>query len=182
LKAAPSFTLKLSGTSKVGRTLTLSGIPAGWKAAYQWLRAGVPIPGATKGSYKLANADAGRKVTARATISRSGYQNGTRTSAAKTVAKVTPKVTVKLNKPTVRRNADSFANITVSQSGVIPTGKIVLKAGRKSYTYDLTAADKGKLRIRIVNNAKGTYKIAATYLGNTQLNKKASKMIKLKVK
>jgi len=79
----------VSGTFKVGKTLTAK--PGTWspKATfkYQWLRNGVAIKGATKATYKLAAADAGKKISVKVTGSASGYTAMTFTSAAKAAAK-----------------------------------------------------------------------------------------------
>ena len=56
----------IAGTPRVGETLTAVGIdwldwyrrkPAGYAPTYQWLRGGVPIPGATAATYQLTAAD-----------------------------------------------------------------------------------------------------------------------------
>lgn len=80
----------LSGTKKVGQTLTVRATP--WLAgsypttratmSYQWLRNGVAIPGATATTYKLAAADRGKKISAKATARRYGYATGSATSTA----------------------------------------------------------------------------------------------------
>ncbi|WP_436698871.1 hypothetical protein [Nocardioides sp. BYT-33-1] len=62
----------LKGKPKVGKKLrailpVLSGPATTY--AYQWLRNGKPIKGATRASYKLRRADARRKVTVRVTAS-----------------------------------------------------------------------------------------------------------------
>lgn len=88
LSAAPAP--KITGTAKVGSTLKASAgswKPAPVKFSYQWLRNGVAIKGATKSSYKLASADAGKKVTVKVTGPKSGYLSVAKTSAAKSVAK-----------------------------------------------------------------------------------------------
>jgi hypothetical protein len=166
----------------VGKTLKATGQPKSWQVSYRWLRGGVPIAGATKSSYKLTGADAGLKISVEMSVARTGYQSAVRTSATKTVAKATPKVAIKLSKSTVKRNAESFVTITITSSGVIPTGKIVIKAGKGSGTFTLTPAHNGKLTVQLINGSKGSFKIKATYNGNTQLKKKASKTVTLKVK
>src|SRR5690606_35325895 len=73
---AASEAPKVSGQAKVGKTLSASA--GAWpvpdvELAYQWLREGSPITGATSASYKLMTADAARKVTVRVTASRADY-------------------------------------------------------------------------------------------------------------
>ena len=74
----------ITGTAKVGRTLTAktgSWTPKHVTFTYQWLRSGTPIPGATKSSYKLAQADAGSTLTVSVTGTKAGYASATATSA-----------------------------------------------------------------------------------------------------
>ncbi|MGC3953202.1 MAG: hypothetical protein QM804_02930 [Propionicimonas sp.] len=80
-KVGPSIT----GTPVVGGTLTAK--PGTWTVAglsfgYQWLRDGVVISGATKTTYQVVSADAGKNLQVRATASKTGLPSGTATSAA----------------------------------------------------------------------------------------------------
>jgi len=95
-KITPKAALKagtptISGTAKVGKKLTAK--PGRWTAkthfAYQWLRNGKTIKGATKASYTPVAADAGQKLSVKVTGSKTGYQTASKTSAAKKVAKGT---------------------------------------------------------------------------------------------
>ncbi|MGZ5369599.1 MAG: CHAP domain-containing protein [Aeromicrobium sp.] len=73
----------VSGTAKVGSTLTVAAgtwAPTGLAYAYQWLRGGVVIPGATKSTYVLAAADLAGKVSVRVTATKPGYTSLARTS------------------------------------------------------------------------------------------------------
>lgn len=63
----------VSGTKRVGKRLSAtegrwSGSPTQFR--YQWFRGQVPIPGATKSTYKLKKADKGKRVKVRVTASR----------------------------------------------------------------------------------------------------------------
>ncbi|GAA2249617.1 hypothetical protein N1031_19725 [Herbiconiux moechotypicola] len=86
LTATP--TPKISGTPKVGSTLTAQ--PGTWSPAsvalrYQWFRNGVTISGATKSTYKAATADVGKKLTVVVVGSKAGYATVKKSSAAVTV-------------------------------------------------------------------------------------------------
>jgi len=81
---APLLTMSVEsfavgGTVKVGSNvwvvITNPKIPGGAVLAYQWLRDGVAIEGATSSTYRLVDADAGRSVTVRLTASASGYES-----------------------------------------------------------------------------------------------------------
>lgn len=60
----------LAGTPAAGSTIssTQAGIPSGATVAYQWLRNGASIPGATAASFVLTNTDAGQKISLRSTV------------------------------------------------------------------------------------------------------------------
>lgn len=81
----------IRGTAVVGSRLTAR--PNSWtrgtRFSYRWLRDGVAIRGATRSSYRLTSADAGKQITVRVTGRRSGYATATMTSAP------TPLVAVK---------------------------------------------------------------------------------------
>jgi hypothetical protein len=80
---------RIAGAARVGSTLSADAgtwTPAATSAAYQWLRNGVPIAGATAEEYLLTAADAGASVSVRVTASRAGYADGVATSAAVSVA------------------------------------------------------------------------------------------------
>ncbi|WP_250445534.1 hypothetical protein [Actinotalea sp. C106] len=75
---------KISGTARVGSTLKAD--VGSWSPAanltYQWHRAGVSIPGATRPSYTLVGADYGKTITVKVTGTRSTYITASRLSAA----------------------------------------------------------------------------------------------------
>lgn len=86
-KFATVPTPRISGTTAVGRTLTV--ITGTWSPratlTYQWKRNGVAIPGATTSRYVLTAADAGKKITVTVTGTRVGYAVTAKTSAAKAI-------------------------------------------------------------------------------------------------
>ena len=63
--------VSVTGTPQVGQTLTASAsgvAPVGATVAWQWLRDGSPISGATNASYLLTDSDAGHKLSVSATV------------------------------------------------------------------------------------------------------------------
>ncbi|MEA5116137.1 MAG: hypothetical protein VB036_00810 [Propionicimonas sp.] len=95
-KVATAGTPTVSGSYVVGSTVKAK--PGSWtkktKFSYQWLRDGVAIRKATKASYKLTKADAGRLITVRVTGKLSGYATVARESkpAAKVLLAGTPSI------------------------------------------------------------------------------------------
>ena len=82
---------KISGTARVGSTLTASA--GKWsvgsiKVTYQWLRDGKAISGATSKKYKLTSVSYKHKISVKVTATRSLFEPATSTSAkTKTVTK-----------------------------------------------------------------------------------------------
>ncbi|MGW3283863.1 Tat pathway signal protein [Streptomyces sp. NPDC001002] len=81
---------KITGTVKAGAKVTAA--PGSWSAApssytYQWKADGTAISGATASTYTVPASVVGKKLSVTVTAVRSGYRNGTATSAAVTVAK-----------------------------------------------------------------------------------------------
>jgi hypothetical protein len=78
-------TAKISGSAKVGNTLTAktgTTKPAA-TVSYQWLRSGHAIAGATQSTYTVAAGDAGRRLRVKVTYTLVGYKSVVKTSAAK---------------------------------------------------------------------------------------------------
>jgi len=96
LTSTPTPTI--SGVDRVSSTLSAhhgTWSPAPVTFTYQWYRSGAAIAGATKSSYKLVNADAGKTVAVRVTGAKSGYHAVAKSS------KATPTITGgKLTAPT----------------------------------------------------------------------------------
>jgi surface antigen len=73
----------ISGTATYGSTLTAGAGawgPAPIDLAYQWLRDGTPIPGATSTTYDLGESDIGTTIAVTVTGSKPGHVTTTRTS------------------------------------------------------------------------------------------------------
>lgn len=168
LTATP--TPKISGTAKVGKTLTAK--VGTWKPktvtlAYQWYRSGKAIPGATKRTYKLTPADKGTRVTAKVTGSKVGYAPKTKTSkatrkvAAGTLTSVKPKIsgTRQVGRTlTVKTGTWKPSPVTLTYQWYRGTKKI---KGATAPSYTLTAADKGKtIKVKVTGSAPG-YKTAS---------------------
>ena len=95
-KVAVAGSPTISGTLAVGSTVKAkTGV---WtkktKFSYQWLRDGAAISKATKSSYKLTSADAGKLITVRVTGKLSGYATVAKTSVAtvKVMASAAPAI------------------------------------------------------------------------------------------
>ncbi|MDR0481818.1 MAG: hypothetical protein LBH13_01440 [Cellulomonadaceae bacterium] len=102
----------MTGTRRVGQVLSAPGRwnwqTENWEnttVRYQWLRNGRAIRGATGQTYRLRNADRGRRISVRVTATRNGYTTVRRTSGAAVVrAGQITGGTVTFNSTTARGN------------------------------------------------------------------------------
>jgi subtilisin family serine protease len=158
--AVPSIT----GKPKLGRTLSVSAGawgPAGVVLDYQWLRNGVPIPGATSTTYPLGVTDVGTRLSVRVTGSIGGR---TATTESARTAKIA-EGTLTAARPKIRGAAKVGARLsartgTWKPSGVTlsyrwyRSGKAI--TGAKKSTYKLVTADRGKkIRVKVTGKKTG---------------------------
>jgi len=162
LTASPTPTV--AGTPVVGATLTAR--PGAWAPTpvtltYRWSRNGVAVSGATKATYRLTAADAGRRVTVTVTGARSGFTSVARTSAAATVLRplsATPAPTVSGTKAvgatlTARPGTWGPAPVTLSYRWLRDGTAI---SGATKATYRLTSADGGrKVTVQVTGSRSG---------------------------
>lgn len=157
---------KVTGTTRVGSTLTATGssAPAGTAYSYQWLREGKTIKGATKRTYALSAADVSKRLSVKVTARKSGFYTSAATSAT------TPKVVkgaISLKKsPTVSGSKKVGATLK-SKPGtwsVKPSkytyqwyrsGAAINKAIKA--TYKMTTRDNGKVMYVKVTAHKAGY-------------------------
>ena len=182
-KTVPSIT----GTPVVGSTLTAT--TGTWSVdgvsfSYQWLRDGAAIPGATKASYTVTTADAGKNLQVKVTASKAGLPDGSATSAA---VKAQPPVQQKLTStpaPTLSGTAQVGKTLTVKVKAWQPApvklsyqwlrnGKPISKATKVS--YKLTKADAGqKVAVKVTGSKSGYPKVAKTSAAKTIAKVKAT--------
>ncbi|WP_230118948.1 carboxypeptidase regulatory-like domain-containing protein [Arthrobacter sp. Bi83] len=148
--AAP--TPGVSGTAKVGYTLTATGVwgPAPVTLKYQWKANGIAITGATASTYKPAAAVIGKALTVTVTGSKAGY-----TSLAKTSA-ITAKVAAgTLTAPVPVITGAAKVGSTLTATGTWGPAPVTLKYQWKANGIAITGA------------TASTYKPATTVLGKT---------------
>jgi len=108
---------KISGTVKVGSTLTASAgtwAPKTVTLRYQWNRSGVAINGARSAKYKLAAADLAANISVSVTGSKTGYTKVTTISSA--TAAVAPAALTAKPKPTITGKA-MVGQVLTARSG-----------------------------------------------------------------
>jgi hypothetical protein len=156
----------ISGTVKVGSVLTANASsfgPAPVTLTYQWKRSGVNILGATKATYALTGADAGKAISVSVTGAKTGYVTASSTSAnTPAVASGTLSTTVTSIYGTVKAGYLLTASVTTSAPAPVTltyqwrrSGVIILGATRA--TYVLTGSDAGKTVSVTVTGSKAGY-------------------------
>lgn len=150
---------RISGELTVGTRLSL--VTGKWTAkvsfAYQWLRDGSPIPGATGTSYKLTRVDTGAKLAVRVTARRSGYARVT--VASGNSPRVVSSATVRISGPAVVGATLSASPGTWSQ-GMVPSfqwlrnGRQIPGATASTYT-PRTTDDGAQLSVRVTEEQLG---------------------------
>ena len=178
----------VSGTAKVGELLqTSSGAwtpSTGTTYAYQWLRAGAPIQGATAASYRVQSADAGAALSARVTAKRTGHADGTASSDSVSVSRIASRTSASLADSKIRRSARGKVAIIVSATGIsAPTGKVSVLKGRKTIaSATLTAAKLGRVTLRLPRLPMGRHMLKVKYAGNQQVTSSTSRAMTLTVR
>ncbi|GAA1962065.1 hypothetical protein GCM10009776_25900 [Microbacterium deminutum] len=171
-KAVSAATPKISGVVAVGQALTATaGIwTTGTSLAYQWLRDGTAISGATSSTYRLVSADAGRAISVKVTGTQSGFATITKTSAATGKVLTSPA-------PTISGSMVVGTKLTPNP-GVWTSGATLsyvwLRAGAAitgatTNTYTLTPSDSDKLiTVKVTGRKSGFATVSLTSANTTK--------------
>lgn len=178
----------VTGTATVGSTLSAGAgqwSPSDVTVAYQWLRDGAPITGATGPTLALTAADAGTSISVRVTASRPGSSPVAQTSAATAVAAEptltavgAPRVTgaprvgvvLRVSGPGWSVTPDSLSYAWLRNGRVLP--------GATASSYRATPADAGARLSARVTARRGALTTAATS-GSTTAVAKAPSTLKV---
>ncbi|GII52268.1 hypothetical protein Pth03_06570 [Planotetraspora thailandica] len=159
----------ISGTARVGVKLTVSPgtwTPAVTSYAYQWKANGVSIAGATASSYTVPASVLGKKLTVVVSARRTGYADGTATTAAVTVAKgVAPKV---VKRPTISGTAKVGRTLKASHGTWTPAPTSYLY---RWYANGKAIAGATKSSLILKSSLRGkkiTVKVAARRTGHAE--------------
>ncbi len=163
----------ITGTTKVGRTLTANPgtwAPAPVDLAFQWLRDGAVIEGATGPAHLLAPEDVASRIAVTVTGSKVGYGSVAKTSVATgEVVEASLSLTAKPTLVGTRRVGETLsANAGAWGPGAVEftyrwyrnTGRI---KGAAAQSYLLVAADKGKrIRVKVTGSRDGYLPVTRT--------------------
>lgn len=157
----------ISGTPKIGRTLTAdpgTWDPAEVTVAYQWLRNGEPIEGATSDRYRVTRDDQGAALSVRVTVTAEGNINPGTATSAEVFVKVASDTRVSLNRYVGSSSQDFVATVTVSaRNGVVPEGDVTLYVDAKKYTGTLV---NGQVAFPLPKQSRGVHVVIAQYGGS----------------
>ncbi|MCL8027483.1 Ig-like domain-containing protein [Nocardioides bruguierae] len=171
---APEVTVApaLSGLARAGRRLAVDG-PT-WSevtasSAYQWLRDGEPIDGATSAVYAVLPRDVGHDLSVAATSAWAGHATAVATSDAVTARQAPAKVSARLLSSRVTRATRARLRVGVVARGVPTHGGrvLVLDGGRTLAGTRLRATDAGRATLRLPRLAAGRHVLVVRYTGNT---------------
>lgn len=159
----------VSGTAKVGTRLSAN--PGAWNPApdgytYQWLKNGVPIPGAIAPSYVVGAGQVGTGISVRVGALKSGYPVAYATSPR--TGAVAPGTIAVTTKPKLTGKAKVGKQLTLKPGAYNPAAKLTFSwfvdgkkvKGAKGKTFKLKAGMVGK---------KITAEVKATLAGYTTL-------------
>jgi hypothetical protein len=158
---------EVTGTAKVGSTLTATAgewDPAEVTVAYQWLRAGQPIEGATSASYKVTRADVGNAVSVRVTATAEGNAQSGVAVSNEVFVKFTSATTVSLNRYVGTASQPYVVSVKVTPTGGAPaTGTVDVWVNSTRYSADVID---GTARVELPRQSRGLKVVVATYGGS----------------
>ncbi|MEV8267426.1 S8 family serine peptidase [Microbacterium sp. NPDC076911] len=165
---------KITGSAKVGKTLKADPgkwTPSGVSVAYQWLRDGEPIDGATTPRYEVTSADAGSALSIQVTATQSGNTNSGVAVSDEVIVKSSSKTTVKMNRYVGKTSQTFEVKVSVNVSGdAAAEGEVTVRVDSKKYTG--TLAD-GALTITLPKQSRGIHVVTAVYEGTDTVERSA---------
>jgi len=167
--AAATLKLKtpydVRGRSILGRTLTVADgkfKPADATVSYQWLRAGLPITGATGASYVVAAEDVAQVL---GVVVTGTLPNVPPVSQTINLAKAVRSVPVCTTKIQRKPGGKVIVHFELTAPGIAePDGTVVIKVGSHERTVPVT---KGKAIARFLDVDPGRYRVRCQYAGGT---------------
>ena len=155
----------VDGRTILGRTLTVTDgkfKPSTATVSYQWLRNGVPIPGATGVSYIVATDDVAQLLGVVVTGSVPGVEPISQTISLTNPVRSVPVCSVRTQR---KKGGKVIVHFEVDAPGILePDGSVVIKVGPHQRTVTLK---KGKAIARFVDVDPGRYRVRCQYAGGT---------------
>ncbi len=168
-EAPPSATTAptISGEPRVGKKLTATPgewDPADVEVAYQWLRDGQPIAGATAKTYKVTKADVGTTLSVRVTATAAGNPVPGTADSAGVFVPYSSHTKVTMNRYIGTSSQEYAVTVAVTPSGgPAASGDVTVWVNAKSYTGTLVD---GAVTIPLPKQSKGVKVVVAQYAGS----------------
>jgi surface antigen len=155
----------VTGRPRMGEALTAEPgavRPADATVAYQWLRDGTPIDGATARSYPLTAADLGSAMSVEITRSRRNYADLVETIRVAGTVAAQPTVALTAE----GRSRRAVVRVHVAAPDVAVSGDVTVKVGRQVVTATL---EDGRARVVVTGLQPGEQRVRAWYAGGGAL-------------
>jgi len=159
----------IAGSPRAGSTLV--AVPGEWDGqalefSYQWRSNGTAIPGATGPGYDVVPGDAGAVITVEVSA---GVGDGPRASAVSAGLTIVHSSTtaISLDRNAARPGQPVLATVTVSSAATTPpTGTVTVLVNGRSVPAALTAAERGRVVVRLPALPSGIWAVSAVYSGD----------------
>ncbi|MBU4464225.1 MAG: Ig-like domain repeat protein, partial [Actinobacteria bacterium] len=139
--------------------------PAAVTLAYQWLRDGQPIHGATGTSYKVVKADVGTTLTVRVTATADGNVNPGSAVSNGLFVKFVSHTSVSMNRYIGTSSQDYAVTVKVSPTGgAAATGAVTVWVSSKKYIGTLLAD--GTVTVKLPKQSRGLHIVIVSYPGS----------------
>jgi hypothetical protein len=174
-RLAPLGETSISGIPRVGQVLSADTptYPATATTTYQWLRNGSPIAGATRATYRLAEADAGARIAVRIAVHAPGYLDHSAVSlATSTVVRTSASIAASAKAKAGRKVAFT---VTVRAPGVVPTGVVRVRRGTR-YVGAARVLAGGVVRFTLAKQPKGKQTYVLEYGGSAGVTATSAKV------
>ena len=152
----------VAGRARVGHVLTAQPgtvLPADSVAAYQWLRDGAPVAGATAPTYDLTVADLGATMSLQITRSRRNYADLVETVAVARPVTAKPAMTLGV----AGRSRRAVVRVALTVPGTTVPGQVTVKVGGQVASATL---DDGRARVVVRGVEPGDRLVRAWYGGS----------------
>lgn len=161
---------RLQGSSVVGRTLRTDGgrySVDDAELAFQWLRDGVPIEGATDDRYDVTVADAGSDLSVRVTATAEGFAPAIATSRERAVVGATSTIVGSPNRFVIGAGSSVVYSVRVGATRVEPVGTVTVFDGDLAVgTIELEEGDRGRGSLTISGLGSGIHFLTARFEGS----------------
>ena len=172
----------VTGPVAVGRTVTarLGTWAADYRLGYQWTLNGRPIAGATRPSYRVLPADAGKRLAVAVTAERSGQPDQVTASASRLVTKAAAKLSVTA-KAGSRGKAALRVRLSLPGTSVAATRAVVRITDGTRVVKKSVTLKRGAATIRLRHLGAGKHTFTVKYSGSSAYTA-ASRSVRLTVR